>query len=88
MTFFIIVWKNIARRRTRSAMTAAGVAIAVAAVVASSPASARYRAIVSRTVKIRGADLVVQRAGGAVQLSSGIDERLGEKIGRCRACIK
>ncbi len=80
MTFFIIVWKNIARRRTRSALTAAGVAIAVAAVVALTGVSRGIEQSFLELYKTRGADLVVQRAGGAVQLSSGIDERLGDKI--------
>ncbi len=80
MSFFLIVWKNLARRRTRSALTALGVAMAVAAVVSLMGVSTGIEQSFLDLYDRRGADLVVQRAGGAVQLSSGIDEALGDRI--------
>src|SRR5258708_7075264 len=80
MTFFRIVWKNLSRRPARTTMTIAGVGIAIAAVVALVGVARGIEQSFFDLYNQRGADLVVQRAGGTLQLSSGIDERLGERM--------
>src|SRR5260221_6879506 len=80
MTFFRIVWKNLSRRPARTTMTIAGVGIAIAAVVALVGVARGIEQSFFDLYDQRGADLVVQRAGGTLQLSSGIDERLGERM--------
>jgi putative ABC transport system permease protein len=76
----LIVWKNLIRRPARSALTAFGVAIAVAAVVSLSGVASGLERSFLELYAERGADLIIQRAGGALQLSSGIDESVVERI--------
>jgi putative ABC transport system permease protein len=78
MTFLRIIGKNLSRRPARTTMTIAGVGIAIAAVVALVGVARGIEQSFFDLYNQRGADLVVQRAGGTLQLSSGIDERLGE----------
>lgn len=80
MWFLLIVWKNLIRRPARSALTAFGVAIAVAAVVSLSGVASGLERSFLELYAERGADLIIQRAGGALQLSSGIDESVVERI--------
>jgi putative ABC transport system permease protein len=80
MTFLRIIGKNLTRRPARTSMTIAGVGIAIAAVVALVGVARGIEQSFLDLYNERGADLVVQRAGGTLQLSSGIDERLGERI--------
>ena len=80
MTLRRIIWKNLSRRPARTLFTLAGVAIAVAAVVALVGVSRGIERSFNDLYQERGADLVVQRAGGLLQLSSGIDESLGDRI--------
>ena len=61
-------------------MTIVGVGIAIAAVVALVGVARGIEQSFLDLYNERGADLVVQRAGGTLQLTSGIDERLGERI--------
>jgi putative ABC transport system permease protein len=82
MWFLFVIWKNLIRRPARSALTALGVAIAVAAVVSLSGVAAGLERSFLELYAERGADLIVQRAGGALQLSSGIDESVVERIRR------
>ena len=76
-----LAWKNLARRPWRSGLTILGLSVAIAAVVAlvgvSEPLEQSFLQLYNR----RGADLVVQHAGGTMQLNSGIDENLQERIG-------
>jgi putative ABC transport system permease protein len=80
MTFLRIIWKNLSRRPARTTMTVAGVGIAIAAVVALVGVAHGIEQSFLDLYNQRGADLVVQRAGGTLQLSSGIDERLGQRM--------
>ncbi len=80
MTLRRIIWKNLSRRPARTMFTLAGVAIAVAAVVALVGVSRGIERSFNDLYQERGADLVVQRAGGLLQLSSGIDESLGDRM--------
>src|SRR5262245_1610648 len=80
MHFWTIAGKNLWRRPARSALTAFGLAIAVAAVVALVGLSDSLESSFFDLYSRPGADLVVQRRGGAVQLSKGIPLAFGDKM--------
>jgi putative ABC transport system permease protein len=71
---------SLCRRPARSALTAAGLAIAVAAVVALVGLSQSLESSFLDLYTRRGADLVVQPRGGAVQLSKGLKLSVGDQI--------
>src|SRR5437773_4224295 len=75
-----IAQKNLWRRPVRSVLTAFGLAIAVAAVVALVGVSESLESSFLDLYLRRGADLVVQRRGGAVQLSKGIKLSVGDQL--------
>jgi putative ABC transport system permease protein len=75
-----IAQKNLWRRPVRSLLTAFGLAIAVAAVVALVGVSESLESSFLELYVRQGADLVVQRRGGAVQLSKGIKESVGDQL--------
>src|SRR3954463_4423612 len=77
-----IAQKNLRRRPLRSALTIVGLAVAVAAIFALVGVSESLESSFLDLYVRRGADLVVQRRGGAVQLSKGIKLSVGEQIGR------
>ncbi len=77
-----IVCKNLWLRPLRTLLSISGLGIAVGAVVALVGVSQRFEQSFLELYNRRGGDLVVQRSGGAMQLSSGIDEHLGDKIRR------
>lgn len=75
-----IAGKNLWRRPSRSLLTVLGLAIAVAAVVALvGVAESMERSFLKLYVRA-GADLVVQRRGGAVQLTKGIKASFGDRM--------
>jgi putative ABC transport system permease protein len=80
MRFVTIAVKNLVRRPGRSLLTAAGLAVAVAAVVSLVGAAESLERSYLGLYETRGADLVVQHRGGAVQISRGINEKFGDKI--------
>jgi putative ABC transport system permease protein len=75
-----IAWKNLSRRPARSLLTVAGLAIAVAAAVSLVGVAESFESSFLALYTRRGADLVVQRRGGSVQLSKGIPQALGNQI--------
>ena len=77
-----IVCKNLWLRPLRHAAVDRRTGDRGRAVVALVGVSRRFEQSFLELYNRRGGDLVVQRSGGAMQLSSGIDERLGEKIRR------
>ena len=79
MTTWTIALTNLRRRPTRSLLTAFGLSIAVAAVVALVGVSQSLESSFLKLYNERG-DLVVQRRGGAFQLMKGIDASVGEKL--------
>ncbi len=80
MRFVTIALKNLLGRPLRSSLTVMGLAIAVAAVVALIGVSQGFERSFLNLYNQRGGDLVVQHAGGAMQLNSGIDEDLDRRI--------
>src|SRR4051794_30737599 len=80
MRMWQIAQKNLWRRPVRSVLTAAALAIAVAAVVALVGVSESLESSFLDLYLQRGSDLVVQRRGGAVQLSKGIRLSVGDQI--------
>jgi putative ABC transport system permease protein len=77
-----IPWKNLRRRPARSLLTVTGLAVAVASVVALVGVAESFETSFLALYTHRGADLVVQRRGGTVQLSKGVPLSLGERIRR------
>jgi putative ABC transport system permease protein len=80
MRISTIAGKNLLRRPARSASTAFGMTIAVAAVVALIGVSQSLESSFLDLYYHGGADLVVQPRGGAVQLSKGIKLAFGERL--------
>ena len=80
MNMIALAWKNLWRRPVRSAVTIVGLAVAVAVVVSlvglSQSLESSFLALYTR----RGADLVVQRRGGTVQLAKGLPLVLADRI--------
>ena len=79
MRFITIAWRNLAGRPLRSSLTVMGLAIAVAAAMVLIGVSQGFERSFLNLYNERG-DLVVQHAGGVMQLSSSIDEKLGPRI--------
>ena len=80
MNMLTLAWKNLRRRPARSALTIVGLSVAVAVVVSlvglSQSLESSFLALYTR----RGADLVVQRRGGTVQLAKGLPLKLADRI--------
>jgi putative ABC transport system permease protein len=74
--------KNLWRRPARSVLTAIGLAVAVAAVVSLVGISDSLESSFLEIYTRQGADLVVQRRGGASQLAKGIELAFGDEIRR------
>jgi putative ABC transport system permease protein len=80
MQIWQIACKNLWRRPARSTFTALGLAFAVAAVVALVGVSESLESSFLDLYTKRGSDLVVQRRGGALQLSKGVKNSLGDQL--------
>ena len=80
MNMFTMAWKNLLRRPARSVLTVVGLSVAVAVIVSlvglSQSLESSFLALYTR----RGADLVVQRRGGTVQLAKGLPLKLADRI--------
>jgi putative ABC transport system permease protein len=81
MHFYTFVLRNIFRRKVRSGLTLVGVAVAVGAVVALVGISDGFESSFLQLYQERNVDLLVSRKGLMDRLTSGLDERVGEKIG-------
>jgi putative ABC transport system permease protein len=80
MWLISIAAKNLTRRLTRTLLTVFGLSVAVGAVVALRGISQGFESTFVHLYRHQNVDLVVQRAGGTVQLSLGLDEGLEQKI--------
>ncbi len=82
MRLIHVAYKNMQRRRLRSALTIAGVSVAVAAVVALVGAVGSFERQLLAVFQNRGIDLVVAGATTVQRLQSNLEEDLGRRIGR------
>ncbi len=84
MRFGSFIIKNLLRRRFRSMLTALGVAIAIAAVVALLGLASGLRRSAAERFESRGIDLVVLRAGIAQRLNSSLNQAIGGRLAQLK----
>lgn len=80
MRLTTFVYRNITRRRVRSALTVGGMAVAVSAVVALVGIADGFRQSFHDLYEGNGVDVIVVRARSADRMASELDEKLGSKI--------
>jgi putative ABC transport system permease protein len=80
MRFITFLARNLVRRRTRSALTVLGIALAVGAMVALLSLSRRFSEAMAESFRQRGVDLVIMARGVIDQLHSDIDEQVVDQI--------
>lgn len=80
MRFFEVVFKNLRRRRTRTALTVAGLAVAVMAIAALWNIAWGYARYASDYYAARGVDIVVVRAGVSDRLTSRLRSELAQQL--------
>src|SRR5262245_28480885 len=80
MSFLAFVLKNLLRRKTRTLLTILGVAVAMCTIVALRGIAHGFEQSFLDNLQQRHVDLVVTQGGVPNQLSSNLDERLGEQI--------
>jgi putative ABC transport system permease protein len=82
MHFLDFVLRNLLRRKTRSALTCVGVAVAIAAVIALNGISSGFQQTATDLYARRGVDMIVVRAGVAERMNSTLDENFAERIAK------
>jgi putative ABC transport system permease protein len=80
MRFLTLIARNLTRRRTRTVLTATGLAVAIAAVLDLVGIAWNFERSFLALFVGKGIDLVVVRAGISNQLSSTLDQGLAEKL--------
>lgn len=80
MGFFRVILTNVLQRKVRSGLAAAGVAAAVAAVVALQSLAGNFEQASLSAYRDRGVDLVALRAGVTERLSSNLKESLQGRL--------
>jgi putative ABC transport system permease protein len=80
MWFLTFVRKNIWRRKTRSAATVVGVAIAVGSMAALVGVSDGFESAFADIFQKRGVDLLVVKAGATQRLTSILDASIGDRL--------
>src|SRR5690349_6048968 len=80
MRFLELVRKNVVRRKLRSALTACGVAVAIATVVTLVGVSQGFRRSATESFENQGVDMVVVRAGAVQRGASSLSERLRRRL--------
>jgi len=80
MRFTTLILRNLFRRRARTLLTAAGLAVAIAAVLDLVGVAWNFQRAFTSLYEGKGIDLIVARAGVSNQLSSALDEKLGERL--------
>jgi putative ABC transport system permease protein len=79
MTFFTIICKNLLRRRTRSLLTIAGIAIGIGAVVALASLAWGFETSWVRTYTARGTDMIVTKVTSQSPIPAPFaQERVGD----------
>lgn len=82
MRFLTLVYRNVARRPIRSALTVCGMAIAIAAVVALVGIADSFQRSFLDLYQGQGVDIVVVRARSVERMSSDLDQALARRIGQ------
>jgi putative ABC transport system permease protein len=80
MRFTTLLFKNLLRRKTRTLLTAFGVAIAVGATVSLLGISEGFERSMVQSLELRGTDIIVTASNVLDQLSSDLDESYGERM--------
>lgn len=80
MHFVSLAAKNLLRRRLRTVLTCLGITIAVLAVVALLGVASGFERGFVEVFEARGVDLIVVEGGITEQLTSSLDQKLGERI--------
>jgi putative ABC transport system permease protein len=78
--FIDVIVKNVVRRKTRSALTASGLAAAVAATTALLSLTWGYAGSAAQSYSSRGVDIVVVRAGVADRSTSNLDAAIIRRL--------
>lgn len=82
MRFTTLILRNLFRRRARTLLTAAGLAVAIAAVLDLVGVAWNFDRAFTSLYQGKGIDLIVARAGVTNQLSSALDQSLGDRLRR------
>lgn len=82
MHFSTFLSRNIFRRKIRSLLTTAGIAISIMAVVGLLGVSDGYMAATQAQYDLHNVDMVVVRAGVADRLNSSLNEHFGDRLGK------
>jgi putative ABC transport system permease protein len=80
MRFFAVILKNVLRRRVRSLLTAAGIAVSVAAAVALVSFSDGLENSAAEVYGGHGVDLMVVRAGVTERMTSSLNAEIGNQL--------
>jgi putative ABC transport system permease protein len=80
MRFITLILRNLLRRRTRTVLTATGLAVAIASVLDLVGIASNFERSFMTIFVGKGIDLLVVRAGISNQLSSNLDQKLGDKL--------
>jgi putative ABC transport system permease protein len=84
MRFATLVARNLLRRKVRTALTVAGLAIGIAAVVALLGIAWGFERSFLKIYESKQIDLVVVRAGVSDRLTSNLDEKVGDELRRIK----
>ncbi len=80
MRFVTLIAKNVLNRPVRTALTAIGLSVAIAAVVVLVGISVNFERSFLAIYRSKGIDMVVVHAGSSNQLSSSLDVRLADRL--------
>jgi putative ABC transport system permease protein len=80
MRFTDLIWKNLARRMTRSSLTLLALATAIASVVSLIGIAEGFTRSFADVYAAHGVDIVVSRQGSADRLSSSVDMEFADRI--------
>lgn len=80
MRFITLIGKNILNRPMRSALTALGLSVAIAAVIVLVGTAWNFERSFLAIYRSKGIDIVVVHAGSSNQLSSSLDVRLADRL--------
>jgi putative ABC transport system permease protein len=80
MLFVEVIVKNLTRRKTRSVLTAAGLAAAVAATTALLSIAWDFAGSAADSYRSRGVDIIVVRAGVAERITSSLNAPLSARL--------